>query len=188
MTTFILQGGYTSTPTERNKIFYQEIVKRIPENGKVLFLYFAQDQNTWEELLENDREKFEKTGSRNLELKISNFPENGLIEQINNADCIYIRGGSNDSLREQLEKIDDLKKLIGGKVIVGSSAGANLLSTYFYTNDKERVERGLGVLPIKVFCHYNNTKKAKLRELENHGEKLPVYTIPEADFVIVEKE
>ena len=43
MTTFILHGGYTSTPNESNKKYYSEILNRIPENGKILFIYFAQE-------------------------------------------------------------------------------------------------------------------------------------------------
>jgi len=62
MTTFILHGGYTSTPNENNKRYYSEIAKRIPKNGRILFVYFANEESKWKSLLENDKENFKKFG------------------------------------------------------------------------------------------------------------------------------
>ena len=186
MTIFILHGGYTSTPVERNKVFYQEIVKRMPDNGKILFIYFAQDESKWSELLENDRQKIENCGiERKLRLELAK-PSIRLSEQISAADCVYIRGGKDDKLRKELEKINVLEDLVRGKIVVGISAGANILSRYFYRNSTQQVEEGLRVLQIKVFCHYNPDKKDKLEELKAYEENLPVYTIPEADFIVIE--
>lgn len=41
MTKFIFHGGGTRSASEGNNSFYAELVKNIPENGNVLFVYFA---------------------------------------------------------------------------------------------------------------------------------------------------
>jgi len=186
MTTFILHGGYTSTPNESNKRYYSEIINRTPENGRILFLYFAQEESKWKNLLENDKENMNKTGIiKKLNLEIASTDKRELLTQIQSADCLYLRGGKDDSLRRILEEINCFDELIQGKLVVGSSAGANVLSKYCWRNSKKSVEEGLGILPIKVFCHYDETKKQALEKLKAHKENLPVYTIPETEFIII---
>jgi peptidase E len=187
MTTFILHGGNTSIPTKRNNEFYVELAKRTPNNGKILFIFFAKEQDKWEQFLDYNKTSFKKTRiKKDFEFDIATPEKSQLINQIDSADCIYICGGNDEELKKPLAKIKNLRNLLEGKTIMGCSAGANILSTYFYRNSKERIEKGLGILPIKVFCHYNPNKKEKLEQLKVHGEKLPIYTIPEIDFIILE--
>jgi peptidase E len=110
-----------------------------------------------------------------------------LTGQIQTSDCIYIRGGVDEPLKNILSCLDSFGKLIKGKLVVGSSAGANILSKYYWRNSKNCIEEGLGILPIKVFCHYNETKKESFEQLKNHEEDLPVHTIPETEFIILER-
>lgn len=189
MTVFILHGGYTSTPNESNKKYYYEIAKRIPKNGKILFIYFAQDKSKWDSLLQNDKENFEKTGVEiDFNCEIASSDQKRLTQQIQSSDCIYIRGGEDYTLIESLEGLENFEELIKGKTVVGSSLGAYTISKYFYSNGKDCIEEGLGSLPIKIFCHYDDTKKKQLEELKAHNGDLPVYTLPDTEFVIIEKQ
>ncbi len=189
MTTFILHGGHTSKPAERNDQLYSEIMKKIPDNGKILFIYFAQNQTKWPEFLEQNKKSFKKTKiQKNLEFAIATPEKNQLTKEIASADCIYLCGGRDSALKERMAEVKDLKKLIQGKIIMGCSAGANIFSKYFYRNSKKRIEKGLGILPIKIFCHYNENKKEQLEQLKIHEEKLPIYTIPEIDFIILKEQ
>lgn len=188
ITNYILHGGNTGVFCARNFELYKELANRTPDNGKILFMFFAIDQEKWEPSLRYNKISFQRTRTKkDFNLEIANPETDKLIKQINSANTIYICGGNDDKLREPLEKIKNLENLLDGKTIMGCSAGANILSKYFYRNSLERVEKGLGILPIKVFCHYNDCKKEKLRQLKNHKESLLVYTIPEEDFIILKR-
>ena len=129
MTTFILHGGYTSTPNENNKKYYSELAKRSPKNGTILFVYFAQDKDKWNSLLQNDKENFKRAGiiiNFNCEIASPNLEK--LTQQIKSSDCIYLRGGRNYTLIKSLESLGNFGELIKGKTIVGSSLGAYALS------------------------------------------------------------
>jgi len=162
MTTFILHGGYTSTPNENNKRYYSKISSLIPKNGKILFVYFAQEESKWKGLLENDIENFKKSGVKiNFKCEIASQNSEKLVEQIKSSDCIYLRGGEDYRLIDILRKSEDFKNVIKGKIVVGSSMGAYALAIYFLSNTKNIIERGLGILPIKVYCHYDDTKEKR---------------------------
>ena len=88
---------------------------------------------------------------------------------------------------EVFKKIENLAKLFEGKIVGGSSAGAYVLSKYFYSNSRDSVHEGTGVLPIKCFAHYSDEKADKLKMLKEYGEDLKIYTIPETEFIVIEK-
>ncbi len=183
MTTFILHGGYTSTPNENNRNYYSEIAKRIPKGGKILFLYFAQEESKWKNLLENDIENFKKSGVKiDFNCEIASSTPEKLIQQIKSSDCIYMRGGEDYRLIKILKDLGNFSELVKGKIVVGSSMGVWALSTYVYGNG---IERGSGILPIKTFCHYDSTKAEKLEELKKYKENLPVYVLKDTEFVII---
>lgn len=185
MTTFILHGGYTSTPNENNRNYYSEIAKRIPKDGRILFVYFAREESKWKSLLENDKENFKKSGVKiNFNCEIASSSPEKLIRQIKSSDCIYMRGGEDYRLIDILKNLGNFKDLVKGKIVVGSSMGVWALSTYVYGNG---IEKGSGILPIKTFCHYNDTQKEKLEELKNYNENLPVYVLKDTEFVIIEQ-
>src|SRR3990172_3690605 len=131
MTTFILHGGYTSTPNENNKRYYSEIAKRIPKNGRILFVYFANEESKWKSLLENDKENFKKFGVKiDFNCEIAKQEIKKLTDQIKSSDCIYLRGGEDYKLIDILRNIGNFKELIKNKIVVGSSMGAYALSKY----------------------------------------------------------
>ncbi len=186
--TYLLHGGNTRIPSTRNFELYKEMAERTPNRGKILFIFFAIDIDKWDKSLWHNEKSFQRTKTtKNFKLEVATPKIDKLIEQINSADTIYICGGNDDKLKEPLEKIKNLKKLLENKTIMGCSAGANILSQYFYRNNKQRVEKGLGIIPIKVFCHYNESKKEKLKQLENYEKELPVYIIHEEDFIIIKE-
>lgn len=193
MTKYILHGGYTSRKTDDNKKFFSEIVKGLSNPVKILCVYYAkEDKSKWSELFENDKENFSfASPQKTLNLEIANDKTDAFIEQISNADVIYMRGGkSTHILQEYLEKVSDLEKLWSGKVVAGSSAGAIVLSKYYYENDDDMrpYNKGLGILPIKVFCHYTQEQSDKLRKLKEYGENIEtIYTIPDEKFFIIEQ-
>lgn len=174
MTKFILHGGYTRDNNGDNKKFFEEITKNAK---KILCIYFAKKDN-WKSYFEEDKPIF---NFKNLVLA----NEEDIIKQIKEVDTVYIRGGDTELLKERLSKIN-FKKLIKGKTVVGSSAGAYVLSKCYYSNYKHKIGEGFGILNIKVFCHYNYGERENLEKLKQHNEKLETVVIPDYKYVVLE--
>lgn len=83
-----------------------------------------------------------------------------------------MHGGETLRLLETLKKYSNLEKLIDGKIVSGESAGAYVLSTYFYSKTAGGVFRGLGLVPVKTICHYIGKNIDKLESVGGNLENL----------------
>lgn len=153
-TKFILHGGYTRERNELNEGFFRELAASIPNKGVVLLVYFASDDGV-DKKFEEDRIRIFKF-VENKEVSFVRATENDFIDQVKNADVIYLRGGDTQKLKNQLSIHPELRESISGKTIVGSSAGAYVLAKYYYTNSGNEVLEGFGFLPIRIICHYQS--------------------------------
>jgi peptidase E len=193
MTKYILHGGNTGRKTDDNKKFFHEITNDLLDPVRILCVYYAkEDKSKWPELFVNDQENFSSASpEKSLIFDMANDKTIIFIEQLKKADVIYMRGGNSTRiLQEYLEKVPNLKNLWKGKVIAGSSAGAIVLSEYYYENGDEArpYNKGLGILTIKSFCHYTEDQSDKLMKLKEYGENVEnVYTIPDEKFIIIER-
>ena len=186
MAKFVLHGGETKVDSKSNRDFFAEMVLGLKENDKILLVYFARDENVWPKLFAEDKPKFLRLAKVNMELIMADKDINKFREQLEFADVVYMRGGHNEYLYKALEQINNLGEILDKKVAVaGSSAGANVLSEYYYSTTNGTVKKGLGILPIKVFPHYFDAQSKQLKILKNHGEDLDIYPIEEEKFVII---
>ena len=64
MTTYLLHGGNTGNPSSRNFELYKELANRTPDKGKILFIFFAIDQDKWEQSLEYNKISFQRTKTK----------------------------------------------------------------------------------------------------------------------------
>ncbi len=186
MTKYILHGGATKIDSEENNKFFKEIVADLADYSRVLLIYFARDEDTWENRLSQEEKKFNlAAGEKKILLTVAtkNIPQ--LIEDIKDSDAIYICGGDTPKLIDVIKEVPDLKSLLQNKTIAGSSAGAYVLSKYYYSKDLKSIGEGLGILPIKSFCHYFETDEKEVKELEDYKEKLELLKIPETKFMVL---
>lgn len=189
MTKYILHGGETKVENESNRKFFFECTNLLQTAVNVLCIYFAKSTGSIEEAFEFAKQKFMEAAAPGKELTFVLADENLEIlrKQIQDADVVYIHGGDTDVLKDKLFGLSDFAQRIAGKTVAGSSAGAYILARYYYSNSKSGIYEGFGLLPVKVFAHWSEEKQGQRVELEQFGEKLPVYTIPETEFVIIEK-
>ncbi len=186
MTKFILHGGATSLPIKENELFFKEILRGLRSPIRLLIIYFSREETEWPKLLKQDRPKFKlAAGKRKVEIILASKNLSGFDNQLKNADAIYMRGGDTLKLRRALSKVKNFKRLLKGKVVAGSSAGAYVLAKYFYSNNLKRFMKGFGILPIKVFGHYTNDQKNILEKFKKHKENLKTYAIEEGKFVVL---
>ena len=148
MTKFILHGGVARSTTENNRNnFYKDFVSDLNENAIILLVYFAGDLERWPELFSKGKEIFSAAGGG----KKFNFimaEEENFVEQINKADAVYLHGGEGRKLDPVIKRVKNFKELVDGKVVAGSSAGANVLGKYYYSNNHDQIVEGAGVLSL----------------------------------------
>jgi peptidase E len=188
MTKYILHGGETKVRNIHNRNFFREMVKGLNSPVKILDITFARKKKLWLEGYNKDKKKFLKAiKHKKLIFTLAKEKPEILSRQIKSNEVIFIVGGSEMRyLVKELAKIKNLKRILKGKVVAGSSAGAYVLSRYYYTRLRGRVEKGLGILPIKTIAHYHKAKSADhLQHLKNTGNKLKIYKIPETQYVVI---
>lgn len=186
-TTFILHGGESSRNTQANKSFFTHIVDHVHKNKlDILCVYFARPKHRWEESFEEDRAIFhELCSSKSLNITMADLEIQVLRRQIQKSDIVFINGGLHGCLKETLNTLGNFPTLIRGKTVVGISAGANILSKYYWSSVAQDIREGLGILPIKLICHYEPTDTAEVQALERYKEKLPLHKITEEHFEII---
>jgi peptidase E len=183
MIKYILHGGYTSTDNELNRTFYREIARDVLDQGTILLCYFASKDEDNTRRFNEDSEKIRQQSSG----KTFNFllaEDENFIEQLDRSDALYLRGGSTPRLLSILNKFSNLKGRLDNKTVVGSSAGAYVIGKYSAFHDDEsggKVREGLGLLPLRVVCHYESI------DLPPNPEALELLmnTAPELETVIL---
>ena len=154
-TRFVLHGGYTSTENELNAGFYKEMSRYVGDGGNILLVYFSRDDEDYNKVFKQDSEKINQQ-AEGKKLNIKMATKYRFLEEIDWADVVYMRGGDTQKLIDTLTKYPELENRIKGKVVVGSSAGAYAISTYYYSNSSGKIQKGLGFTPLRVVCHYES--------------------------------
>lgn len=194
MTKYLLHGGVDKNKREKyfelNQDYFIEGVRGF-ENVKILAVYFARTESDTETdlMFENDEHCFEDHSPQiKMEFAKASKDLNEFRKQVQWADLIYVIGGDSKLLLNQLKQVPDFATLIKGKVYMGSSAGANVVAKYFFSNTDQTVIEGLGLRPIKVLSHWDGSGDAGAEKLQSTGGDLPLYKIPEYEFIILETE
>jgi peptidase E len=153
MTKYILHGGTGKGTRGGKDDLYREMLKDAPHEVRVLLVYFAKELDRIAINQEEDTEGFTKEkGDKVLTFEVAN--EEHFVEQAKQADVIYLHGGSTPKLLSALKKFPGLKELFEGKTIAGDSAGANVLASFSFSVSGDGVLVGLGIVPIRLLCHY----------------------------------
>lgn len=187
MTTFILHGGFTRIDNDSNAAYYHEITKDLATGAVVLVVLFAREEKEYGDALELETKKI-LSGAGDKQLNIQMASEYTLIEQIEGADAIIIRGGDTLKLTKALKQHPSFADSIKGKVVAGSSAGAYVLSTYYYSRDSGEIHKGLGILPLRVICHFESdesdvTKKA-IEDMDNYPKDLELIVLKDCEWKV----
>ena len=186
-TTFILHGGESSRNTQANRDFFTRIIQTENKDRlNILCVYFARPTYRWEESFEEDCAIFHELHSRKkLNFTLATLDIKTFNQQILKSDILFMNGGLQGCLKETLEDLDSFRDSIRGKVVVGISAGANILSKYYWSSVAQSVREGIGILPIKLLCHYEVNDREEVKALEEYKEELPLYKLPEEHFEII---
>jgi len=164
-TKFILHGGFTpGQKSENNKDFFKEVLKDAPKKPKILLVCFAKDIDRIPVSTTKVMDEFNKNKwQEKLIFEVAN--EESFIKQVESADVVYLHGGITLKLLNVLKKFPNLKELFEGKIIVGESAGANVLGKLFYSPSANGTFEGLGLLSVKIIPHYSEKYKGVFKDM-----------------------
>lgn len=188
-TKFLLHGGDggLSLDSYADVQFFRECVGDIlKEDINVLSVGYALDDEISEFATEELASKLKRVHP-NLRFNVETALESTSLaqKQFKWADLIFIHGGSGDRLQEVLKNHKNLFSLIKNKTCAGYSAGANLWSKGYYSNDHQAVIDGLNVLQIATFCHYHSYKWRSLNTLIKHFPSIPIITLHDEEYVVL---
>ncbi|MDO8560797.1 MAG: Type 1 glutamine amidotransferase-like domain-containing protein [bacterium] len=186
MIKFILHGGYTSDSNPLNAKFFAEITKDIPNNSTVLLIYFSRKKEECERLFAQDKAALIKN-SEGKRLNYTIALEENFIEQLKGASAIYMRGGETQQLFDTLKKYPNFSEEILGKTVAGSSAGAYVLSKWFYSNSADDIFEGLAILPVKVIAHYNGEEDIVRLLKEKHPQDMEIVILKDFESKVIRK-
>lgn len=153
MTKYILHGGFTREDNPSNRAFYKEFIRDVPDGGTILLVYFAsREEDTSAKFKGHIARIEEQSEEKNFHFLMATQEQ--FISQIQQSNAICFYGGSTSKLIKILHTYPDLKPLFEGKTVAGSSAGTYALARLGPSHHKEEVREGLGLVPIRVVCHY----------------------------------
>lgn len=189
-TRFLFHGGGFSHETKKEAEFFRGFTKDLSDGDTVLFIGFARpDDGERQEIFERD--KGYVLASTDKDISVENAQLETVVEQTKQAQAILITGGDTRGLVADLKEKDGFIEALKGKVVAGTSAGAYLFSTYFYSCGENKVFPGLGTFPIKMVCHYGGTQfditDEDVQKMKDYpGEGLELMVIPEQEWVAKE--
>lgn len=195
-TIFILAGGNDRKSIDYGHSLSEEIAKHV-SNPRILSCFFSWPEETWEQKAKDWNGWFLNHFTQPFTYDYARIDT--FLDQIDSADVIYFHGGDTTLLLETLPGTEELKKHLDSKVVIGSSAGANMLSTYFWSSKRAIFGEGLDILDINVMVHYGTldhegfkrTPEDWQREEAEFQERIgdqKITHLPEGEFVVIEKE
>ena len=156
MTTYLLHGGFSRIKNESNDAYYRTLVEHTPEGGTMLSVYFARldGEDNSERAQKQKNDLLAQANGKLVHVELGD--EATFLEQVARSSAIIFNGGSTHALLERMRTYPDLKTLFEGKIVAGGSAGAYMIAAYNYDKSHKSIREGLGLLPVKVLCHYES--------------------------------
>ena len=184
MTKYILHGGFSKLDNPDNLKLFKEITITLPKKAHILFNYYSYPNDVWHEYFVYDKQQF-ITACPNKALSFEIANKETFSKQLQIADALWILGGGEtESLLRMLRQVKNFKKLLQNKVVGVSSAGTYCLSKYFWNSEKNKIDKGLGLLNITTVCHYAQDRLPRVTALKKFAPDLPILVIPDHKYSV----
>ncbi len=193
MKRLILIGGHPGKADHDNALTYALRTHPAIEI-KVAFCNFARTDTRWDDTDKDSTEMFNRFGG-DKKLIYKTISQENFREVSTWADVIYMPGGDPAALKSELDKFPGLAELWDGKIIAGSSAGADVMCASFVFLQDKSIGNGYGWVQatcIPHWGHYEESESVKYsdedfesvrKKAQKNRPDLPVLCIPEGQFV-----
>lgn len=194
MTTYILAGGNDRSADPAYGDRLAVVVRNIVEKPVILscFLSWPTDlqHEHWEDYVPWFKQKFG-------DVEVLEATQDNFYDLAKRADVIYLHGGRTKELLAHLPDFEKSKQAFEGKIVVGSSAGANYLSSHCISmSEGFNVVPGSGIVGQPVMVHYRTkqfegTSYASTdwtraeSELSKLSEGRSIICLPEGSFAVI---
>lgn len=153
MTMFILAGGADSAYPEYfaqlSRVVHSEFLR-----PKILSCGFSSDEAAATKKFPKRKKMFEELFGDFAEFVMAK--KDDFVEQVRAADVVYFHGGSTNSLVDAMRAYPGIEEEFKGKIIIGSSAGANYLSSCGFSPTINDIGQSGGILDVAVVIHYGS--------------------------------
>ncbi len=193
MTKYVLVGGYIHKAPDEGKAFCDEIVKTLESRSiKILDCLFGRNSEDWEQRFQDDKSFFEK----NIQgVSIELAQPDQFIDQVKRSDVVFFQGGAPRKMIELLGSLELISDAFKGKVVVGSSGGADMLCRYYGVGKTSNIGEGLGFVPMKLIPHWKSDYALPVvidweglkEKLKSYKESIELITLQEGEFITVEQ-
>lgn len=186
MTQYFLIGGYPKKGNNAGRDFCEAFLSNLPENSLVLICSFAREESEWENSYQ-EMSQFFTLHLPHKKLRFENTNVENFSEQISRARAIFFRGGDDAKLFKCLRKAGEWQQSLENKNVAGTSAGADVLSQYYYDITDGTIKEGLGLAKVKVIPHFESTEynvdwQQAQAKLENFHPELSTWCLREGEF------
>lgn len=153
MTTFILAGGNDRRADPQYGARLARVITGIIEKPVILSSFLsrpeAEQHEHWLDYLPWFKQHF---GDDAIVLEAT---KDNFYDLAKEADVIYMHGGRTQELFNNLPDFEKSRRAFREKIVVGSSAGANYLSTYCVSmSEGLNIVQGSGIVGHSVIVHY----------------------------------
>ena len=194
MTKYILAGGYMHTAADGGAAFCQELVRGFADGMplRILDCLFARNPNTWNKKFKEDQEFYSKH-LKNFKLELA--APDIFLKQVRESDIVFFEGGIPRQLISLLGDKSLFIEELEGKVLAGTSGGADAICTYYAVGKTSNIGEGLGLLPIKFIPYWESDYGQGLKidwdglrkRLQSHKEDLEIVLLREGEFRVIER-
>lgn len=151
-TSYLLHGGRLKLKDRRNDNYFKRLTRDMQDGDVLLHIPFARlTTQAQTDVFELEKKMIIENSDKPI--VVIKADKTTIIKQIHEAKTIHISGGCAPSLVDYIKTIPDFEKLISGKNVGGTSAGACLFSAKYWFGAENKIYDGLGTLPIALFVH-----------------------------------
>lgn len=193
MTLYILAGGadgdHPEYMAQLSRVVHAQVAR-----PTILSCGFSSSDAQAEEKFPKRKRMFEKMFGEFAEFIMAT--KEGFVEQVRAADVVYFHGGSTNSLVDAMQAYPGIKEEFTGKIIIGSSAGANYLSSCGFSPSIGDIGQSGGIVDVAVVIHYGSPGfngmtfdmdywREATEAVRKASGKSEVLLIPEGTFTVV---